>query len=951
MTDWIIGSCILIAAVFLIRKLSGTRISSRFRYALWAVVLIRLLCPAALWNNAQVTQGITKLVYTPFAKAVDSQKTDADISLSNTQGNTDSAGEGTNRSIAADKDALGTVNADSLNGTGYLAGDVSPVQSVLDDSNANGQKKSERAEENAKQNTVQLAVPDKVQNGKKLFLRYFPSVWLTGSIVTGLWLIGVNLHFYNMLLRNRKKIDRIDRIQLPNIKNLPVYQVKNLTSPCLFGMVHPAVYLREESQMKEDGLRLILAHEICHYRHKDHIWAVMRSVCVAVWWWNPLVWASAAASKRDCEMACDEGTLETIGWDKKFLYAKTLVDAVSDKRNVGMTASSTMVSGKSDTERRLRMMLNRKKTKMASVVLAAVLMMSASALCFGGESQTAAQDSTEEAGNEVQEALPVLAAEDVYEQQPTTDGVEEFCETYGLMDREYVAQITPEWMKETQIALFRDALNERVYLTWQDQMIVLPQLKMGIYIMTSDVDVLSTALADLDEDGVYEVYFTARVRMGSGLQYRNMVGVARLTDMSFYWSPDMYEEMEGEQNALMLTQNENDELVWCEASYKKMDDEKEQGIYKGPDAFSLTAARERNERPVILSDETLAGQSSQINPVLGQSTEFDTPGWLIPQGGPRWSWTLDELQAWYGDSLAIVSEDDTAVTVQVLNTQVWGCNAKLTATVNKEVGMTGLDYEFAYEDRDTVASKMNSITINNQIVGGTKDQAEGILYSWEGTQAVTFEADAQKQYREICEQRGTWSDTEEKRYAHQVTARMTITEDVCALSFEAEPEIVILYRELLDKACAEVEEIRPLWQQQYKENGADWELAWDSGLTTTTDYKRIVLESSQDGPLHVLAQSLLEQAEPYPSGGFAESLSVGWSLTISRLRQSHDTLYITIMGDANTGAGYLVNEDGSGYIQVALIDGSTPRIGLFSFASCENGKELYRKTLEEVNKL
>ena len=29
----------------------------------------------------------------------------------------------------------------------------------------------------------------------------------------------------------------------------------------------------------------------------DHIWSVMRSLCVAVWWWNPLVWAAAAESK------------------------------------------------------------------------------------------------------------------------------------------------------------------------------------------------------------------------------------------------------------------------------------------------------------------------------------------------------------------------------------------------------------------------------------------------------------------------------------------------------------------------------------------------------------------------------------------------------------------------------------------------------------------------------
>ena len=55
MTDWIIGSCVLIVAVFAIRKVFGTRISSRFRYALWAVVMVRLICPAAFWNNQQLT--------------------------------------------------------------------------------------------------------------------------------------------------------------------------------------------------------------------------------------------------------------------------------------------------------------------------------------------------------------------------------------------------------------------------------------------------------------------------------------------------------------------------------------------------------------------------------------------------------------------------------------------------------------------------------------------------------------------------------------------------------------------------------------------------------------------------------------------------------------------------------------------------------------------------------
>ena len=174
-------------------------------------------------------------------------------------------------------------------------------------------------------------------------------------------------------------------------------------------------------------------------------------------------------------------------------------------------------------------MLNKKKTKMASVVLAAVLMINAAALCFGGESTAKSETQTNTAK---QTALPVLAAVDVYQQIPITDDVEEFCETFGLLDKECIAQITPEWMKDSGIKLFRDGLNERVYLTWQNQLMTLPQLAIGKFIMTSDVDMLSSALADLDDDGVYEVYFTARAKVGGDSFYANMIGVARLpTDM------------------------------------------------------------------------------------------------------------------------------------------------------------------------------------------------------------------------------------------------------------------------------------------------------------------------------------------------------------------------------------------------------------------------------------
>ena len=186
---------------------------------------------------------------------------------------------------------------------------------------------------------------------------------------------------------------------------------------------------------------------------------------------------------------------------------------------------------------------------------------------FGGESTAKSETQT---NTTKADGTSVLAAVDVYEQIPITDDIGGvFVRHLGCLTRNVLVQIHSEWMKDSGIKLFRDGLNERVYLTWQNQLMTLPQLAIGKFIMTSDVDMLSSALADLDDDGVDEVYFTARAKVGGDSFYANMIGVARLTDMSFYWDFDAQEQMNQKSKVMMLTQNESNELIWSEASYKK----------------------------------------------------------------------------------------------------------------------------------------------------------------------------------------------------------------------------------------------------------------------------------------------------------------------------------------------------------------------------------------------
>ena len=955
MTDWIVGSSILIMMIFAVRKVFGMRISSRFRYALWAIVMVRLLCPVALWNNQQLMQNITKISNQLF-QSMNQQENELNMADSNAEfgaengqntGNINIAGIGdtsaTDRTKDNYTDNVKNQNIDQQNGQA--------INQTENSNNPVGQTTFNQTGKEEAAPKLEEYTQSKDRNSNVFYriiaqlIRIAPTIWLCGSIAAGCWFAIVNMRFHHMLMRSRKQID--------SSRKLLVYQVSGLSSPCLFGIIHPAIYLKEETSLQDEQLLMILQHEICHYQHKDHIWSVMRSLCIIIWWWNPLVWAAAAESKRDCEMACDEGTLETIGWKNKFLYAKTLVDAVSDRKSFGMTVASTMVSGKSDTERRLRMMLNKKKTKMASVVLAAGLMLNAAALCFGGESTAQSQSETQ-IDQADQAALPVLSAANVYEQTPTTDGVEEFCETYGLLDKEYVAQITPEWMKESGIALFRDALNERVYITWQDQLIEVPQLAQGKLTTVSDVKVLSVAAADLDEDGVYEVYFTARVYIGGSSTHTNMIGMAKLTDGSFGWDFGVDDQMNNKSNVLMLTQNENGELVWSEAQYKKTSDSNlSESTDKGSGAFSLTQTDEKNEQMITLTEGYLTGQFAKgtaseylLSPVLGQSTDLDNLSWLIPQGRLRWGMTLDELKVWYGDTLEIVSEEDDITTVQISDAYIWGCNAAITATVDKKAGVTKLQYEFAKEDKDVVVANANKGLLTNQIVSA----AEGInvIYNCVGISPANLKLDSQKRFREICEQRGTWSDTEEMRYNAKVTGQLAVTEDACELSFEAEPEMAILYRELLTAASSEMSGIRTQWQQLDKENLT---FSWTPSLETTNDSKWVMLEGDNANQLSTMAQTLLGVAQPYPFGGFSEKLMSSAAYALDALKQSEDDVICRITdSDGNGDAVFLINENGSGYCFVAVSDDIIAQVGLFSFTPCETGKELYNKTFEEINK-
>ena len=209
-----------------------------------------------------------------------------------------------------------------------------------------------------------------------------PWIWGAGALGLGGWFLLSNLRLYRRLRSARQRLDRPAPI--------PVYAAP-VPSPCLFGLFRPAVYL-PQSGLEEPAMeRYALAHELTHYRHLDHIWSLVRLVCLALWWFHPLVWAAAWLSRRDGELACDEGVLERLGSEHRLPYGRALLQ-LADGRSALFSAGSAMSWNARELKARLQAVVRKRKTRVAALVLLAVLVCAAAVFVFAGPGSPAQAD-------------------------------------------------------------------------------------------------------------------------------------------------------------------------------------------------------------------------------------------------------------------------------------------------------------------------------------------------------------------------------------------------------------------------------------------------------------------------------------------------------------------------------------------------------------------------------
>ena len=161
-----------------------------------------------------------------------------------------------------------------------------------------------------------------------------------------------------------------------------IYNTDAVDSACLYGVVHPAVYVNNKAGDNE----FIISHELTHYRHRDNWWALVRMLCVCIYWFNPLVWVAAHFHKEDCELFCDEAVVRNCSVSERQKYGEVLLNAAA--RHSGRLSDIYLLSGASSGYRELKKRIERiagsRKTYKSAAFILVIIVVTVTVLAFGG---------------------------------------------------------------------------------------------------------------------------------------------------------------------------------------------------------------------------------------------------------------------------------------------------------------------------------------------------------------------------------------------------------------------------------------------------------------------------------------------------------------------------------------------------------------------------------------
>lgn len=423
-----LSGTLLFFLVFFVQGLGRNRLSRRWQYYIWLLVVLRFLVPFSAGGSLVGT-----LFHNVEERVGTERNTDAE-QFTDAERNMDAEQfTGAERNTDEDR-SMGTERLTGLDG-----------------------------------NTEAASV------GGYLFV-----VWAAAALVLLIRKITVYQSYLHFLRKGNEEVSDIEILNLLSEKaeemkiRRPVglYQNRFLASPMMTGFFRPQIMIPDVKRTKET-LSYVFAHELVHYKYRDLFYKWLVQITLCIHWFNPFVYLLERQVSKNCELACDEEVIRAMGADERKKYGDTLLVFLQEEESCkSPLASLTLAEGAGQLIERLGAVMDYKE-KSVKIILFTVLLTLGTAFCssalgvYAGQKESIKEESpeTEEGGQEKEDS----ASGDEWRKEVTEDAGHAYTERFysyiqqGFYRAPYIIwagwNMHEEWMQEKTV---------RVELTLED---------------------------------------------------------------------------------------------------------------------------------------------------------------------------------------------------------------------------------------------------------------------------------------------------------------------------------------------------------------------------------------------------------------------------------------------------------------------------------------------------
>lgn len=147
-------------------------------------------------------------------------------------------------------------------------------------------------------------------------------------------------------------------------------------NPSLHGVIRPSLLLPRDvlQAFTREELRFVFLHELAHLRRSDVVLNWITAFVHALHWFNPLVWIAVARLDEERELACDALALELIGRSERTAYGETVLRMLDHLRAPAMVPGVVgMTTTKQQVKRRMLMIATFRNDSRRTALFAALV--------------------------------------------------------------------------------------------------------------------------------------------------------------------------------------------------------------------------------------------------------------------------------------------------------------------------------------------------------------------------------------------------------------------------------------------------------------------------------------------------------------------------------------------------------------------------------------------------